>query len=263
MNAKRARPENFQHSVDDVLERLRQSRDRRPQATRAEIGLPQFAVLIAIKLNQSFLRARAGLRVLPSGEEQRAARREHLDERCRRGADRGLDDDSIEASKLVRRIEAVGENRLGVCSAVGGQPARGFDGERLEPLEAYDLACELRERRRAIAGPRPDLQHPMAAADLERLEPSGKFDRTRHGLPAADRQREIAIRKIAKAIGRERLPRGRLDRAQDRKIAQARLTQRQQQRRALLEFGCVWRAGALVIPWSRTPPRAASPSGDR
>ncbi len=63
-----------------------------------------------------------------------------------------------------RDVEAVAQHDLDVIAAQLLQPGAGAIGEHAKPLDGHDLAAQTRQDRGLVAGPGPDLQHPVVVA---------------------------------------------------------------------------------------------------
>ena len=70
-----------------------------------------------------------------------------------------------------------------------------------------DLAAELREHRRLVAGAGADVEHALAAAQRELRADARDHVRLRDRLVAADRQRGVVVGAAAQLLGHEELAR--------------------------------------------------------
>ena len=75
------------------------------------------------------------------------------------------------------------------------------------PLDRVHLSRDARQHRRGVARAGADLQHALAAFQLERLDHVGNDVRLRDGLAFADRQRRVGVGEFLHLLADERLAR--------------------------------------------------------
>ena len=74
-------------------------------------------------------------------------------------------------------------------------------------LDRVHLARGVREHRGGVARARADLEHALAALELERFRHVSDDVRLRDRLPFADRQRRVGVRELAHLLAHEFLAR--------------------------------------------------------
>ncbi len=204
-------------------QRLRRTRHGRAQPARAEIGLAQVAFLDRAQAAPS---GRAAACPAAAG----SSRPKSMTPPGARRSTSGRGASSTDTCSMIRskrQARGRGRDRRRTAPAHWRRPRdarrlRRLDGERLEALDRDHLARQPRQRRRAIARARADLQHAMTAARSRAPRAAGR-DRPARAWSGRSRSaaRCCGSARSLKAIGREQLARRRLDRAHDREIAHA------------------------------------------
>ena len=125
--------------------------------------------------------------------DEPAAGLELLVERRRQLGRGGGDGDRGERRVLGQAERAVADVHV---DGPRSRPPRGRAralGELRDPLDRVHLGRELGEHRRLVAGARADVEHPLVAAQRERLADARDHVRLRDRLLAADRQRGVVV----------------------------------------------------------------------
>ena len=96
-------------------------------------------------------------------------------------------------------VDAVVPGGLQICA--------GEIGQLRPPLDRVDFGGELRQHRRLVSGPRPDVEDVLVTLEGEGLADLRDHVRLRDRLPASDRQGRIVVRAAAQGLGDEQLSR--------------------------------------------------------
>jgi hypothetical protein len=117
---------------------------------------------------------------------------------------------------------AVAEDDHDIVDAGGDQILAGLRRQVGQPLDRVDPAYEGGEDRRLIAEPGPDLEDPLVAPQVERLDHHGDERRLGRHLPVSDRDRAVGARECRPLRRHKPLARNRPNRLEDACIAHPR-----------------------------------------
>ncbi len=132
----------------------------------------------------------------PTGTAIRPPGRDLLGQRAGDAGGGGGDEDAVEGRGLGPAQGAVADAVLHVGEAERGEAARGARRQLRNALDGVDAADEVREDRGLVAGPGPDLEHPVGVPRLERGGHQRDHERLGDGLPAAHRQRRVVVGRV-------------------------------------------------------------------
>ena len=118
-----------------------------------------------------------------------------------------MDGDRLEGSPLGDAATAVADRELDVGDRQRGQRFAGAEGQRRVALDADHLGRQQREHAGGVAGAGPDLEHPLGAAQRQRLADRGDDPGLGDRLLLGDRQGRVVVGAVPQARRHERLSR--------------------------------------------------------
>lgn len=176
--------------------------DERHEADRPQVLADQPAVVLLAQAQKPL-----GVAALADGKHEAATRRELLDQGFGDRRRPGGDGDGLEGRVLGPAERPVSVAHLDVVVTEHLETAACGPGEFGMTFDREDPARDPRKDGGGIPRARPDLEHPVAGRDLERLRHECDDVGLRDRLAALDRQRGVAVGEFLEVRREKRLAR--------------------------------------------------------